>query len=34
MWVAACLFIGLEGTYQLLRGEMTAEQAEQFYRSA
>ena len=27
-------FIGLEDTYQLLRGEMTAEQAEQFYRSA
>ena len=34
MWLAACLFIGLEDTYQLLRGEMTAEQAEQFYRSA
>ena len=34
MWVAACLFVGLEDTYQLLRGEMTAEQAEQFYRSA
>ena len=34
MWVAACLFIGLEDTYQLLRGEMTAEQAEGFYRSA
>ena len=30
----ACLFVGLEDTYQLLRGEMTAEQAEQFYRSA
>jgi uncharacterized protein (DUF2236 family) len=32
--VAACLFVGLEDTYQLLRGEMTVEQAEQFYRSA
>ena len=34
MWVAACLFVGMEDTYKLLRGEMTAEQAEQFYRSA
>ena len=34
MWVAACLFVGLDDTYQLLRGEMTAGQAEQFYRSA
>jgi uncharacterized protein (DUF2236 family) len=34
MWVAACLFVGLEDVYQLLRGEMTAEQAEGFYRSA
>ncbi len=34
MWVAACLFVGLEDTYRLLRGEMTAEQAEQFYRSS
>jgi uncharacterized protein (DUF2236 family) len=34
MWVAACLFVGLEDTYQLLRGQMTAEQSEQFYRSA
>ncbi len=34
MWVAACLFVGLEDVYQLLRGEMTAVQAEQFYRSA
>ncbi|WP_445166973.1 oxygenase MpaB family protein [Mycolicibacterium sp. Dal123E01] len=34
MWVAACLFVGLEDTYQLLRGEMTPEQAESFYRSA
>ena len=34
MWVAACLFVGLEDVYQLLRGEMTPAQAEQFYRSA
>jgi uncharacterized protein (DUF2236 family) len=34
MWVAACLFVGLEDTYKLLRGEMSAGQAEQFYRSA
>ena len=34
MWVAACLFVGIEDTYKLLRGEMTAEQAEQFYRSS
>lgn len=34
MWVAACLFVGLEDTYQLLRGEMTPEQAEGLYRSA
>lgn len=34
MWVAACLFVGLEDTYQLLRGRMTPEQSEQFYRSA
>src|SRR5829696_1142525 len=34
MWGAACLFVGLEDTYQLLRGEMTPEQSEQFYRSA
>lgn len=34
MWVAACLFVGIEDAYQLLRGEMTDGQAEQFYRSA
>ncbi len=34
MWVAACLFVGLEDTYQLLRGEFTPENAERFYRSA
>ncbi len=34
LWVAACLFVGLEDTYQLLHGTMSAEQAEQFYQSA
>ncbi|BDB40451.1 MULTISPECIES: oxygenase MpaB family protein [Mycobacterium] len=34
MWVAACLFIGFEDTYQLLYGKMTEEQAEHFYASA
>jgi uncharacterized protein (DUF2236 family) len=34
MWVAACLFVGLEDTYQLLRGALPDELAEQFYRSA
>ncbi|PRC42633.1 hypothetical protein C6A85_000000109485 [Mycobacterium sp. ITM-2017-0098] len=34
MWVAACLFVGLEDTYQLLRGEMTPQQSEQFYLSS
>jgi uncharacterized protein (DUF2236 family) len=34
MWVAACLFVGLEDTYQLLLGKMTDELAEHFYRSA
>ena len=34
MWVAACLFIGFEDTYQLLNGTMTDEQAESFYQSA
>ena len=34
MWVAACLFVGMEDVYQLLRGELTPELAEQFYRSA
>jgi uncharacterized protein (DUF2236 family) len=34
MWVAACLFVGLEDTYQLLRGKLTDELAEHFYRSA
>lgn len=34
MWVAACLFVGLKDTYQLLHGSMTEEQAEEFYRSS
>jgi uncharacterized protein (DUF2236 family) len=34
MWVVACLFVGLEDTYQLLRGKMSDELAERFYRSA
>lgn len=34
MWVAACLFIGFEDTYQLLHGKMSDEQAEHFYQSA
>lgn len=34
LWVAACLFVGFEDTFQLLHGAMTDEQAEQFHRSA
>ena len=34
MWVAACLFVGLEDTYQLLRGKLSDELAAHFYRSA
>lgn len=34
MWVAACLFIGFEDTYQLLHGRLTPEEAEQFYATA
>lgn len=34
MRVAACLFVGLEDTYELLRGKLTGELAEGFYRSA
>ncbi len=34
LWVAACLFIGFEDTYQLLHGKMSDEQAESFYRSS
>lgn len=34
LWVAACLFVFYEDTFQLLRGKMTPEQAENFYRQA
>jgi len=34
LWVAACLYIGFEDTYQLLQGKMNTEQAEAFYRSS
>lgn len=34
MWVAACLFVGLEDTYELLRGKLPPANAELFYRSA
>lgn len=34
LWVASCLFVFYEDTYQLLRGKMTAEQAENFYQHA
>ncbi|CAJ1501496.1 oxygenase MpaB family protein [[Mycobacterium] kokjensenii] len=34
LWVASCLFVFYEDTYQLLRGKLTAEQAEKFYHQA
>ncbi|MFI9510519.1 oxygenase MpaB family protein [Nocardia sp. NPDC052566] len=34
LWVAACLYIGFEDTYQLLQGRMNDEQAEAFYASS
>lgn len=34
LWVAACLFVGFEDTYQLLHGKMTPQQAEHFYQTA
>ncbi|WP_280508718.1 oxygenase MpaB family protein [Nocardia flavorosea] len=34
LWVAACLYIGFEDTYQLLAGKMNPEQNEAFYRSS
>ncbi|MDO3399293.1 oxygenase MpaB family protein [Mycolicibacterium neoaurum] len=34
LWVAACLFVGFEDTYQLLHGAMSPKQAETFYQSA
>lgn len=33
LWVAACLFVGFEDSYQLLNGRMPAAQAESFYQS-
>ncbi|WP_338768223.1 oxygenase MpaB family protein [Nocardia vulneris] len=34
LWVAACLYIGFEDTYQLLQGRMNDEQAEAFYATS
>ncbi|KZM69985.1 hypothetical protein AWN90_05145 [Nocardia terpenica] len=34
LWVAACLYIGFEDSYQLLHGKMNPEQAEAFYATA
>ncbi|NKY37840.1 DUF2236 domain-containing protein [Nocardia speluncae] len=34
LWVAACLYVGFEDTYQLLSGRMNPEQNEAFYRSS
>ncbi|MGV0730798.1 oxygenase MpaB family protein [Mycolicibacter sinensis] len=34
LWVAACLFVFYEDTFQLLRGKMTPEEAENFYQQA
>ncbi|MEC3953159.1 oxygenase MpaB family protein [Nocardia sp. CDC153] len=34
LWVAACLYIGFEDSYQLLNGKMSPEQAEAFYSTA
>lgn len=34
LWVAACLYIGFEDTYQLLHGKMNPEQAEAFYATS
>ncbi len=34
LWVAACLYIGFEDSYQLLHGRMSAEEAEAFYRTS
>jgi uncharacterized protein (DUF2236 family) len=33
LWVGACLYVGLEDMYQLLRGRMNDEQVERFYQS-
>lgn len=34
LWIAACLYIGFEDSYQLLNGKMSPEQAEHFYQSS
>ncbi|WP_084514382.1 oxygenase MpaB family protein [Nocardia acidivorans] len=34
LWVAACLYVGFEDSYQMLHGKMNAEQAEAFYSTA
>ncbi|GAA4757511.1 oxygenase MpaB family protein [Gordonia alkaliphila] len=34
LWVAACLFVGIEDSHQLLHGLMDEEEAEGFYQSA
>lgn len=34
LWVAACLFVGIEDSHQLLHGVMTEDEAEAFYQSA
>ncbi|SDU56364.1 hypothetical protein SAMN04488548_1342183 [Gordonia westfalica] len=34
MWVAACLFVGIEDMHLLLHGVMTDEEAEEFYQSS
>ena len=34
LWVAACLYIGFEDSYQLLHGKMSPEEAEAFYRTS
>ncbi|WP_442790884.1 oxygenase MpaB family protein [Nocardia sp. NBC_01327] len=34
LWVAACLYVGFEDSYQLLNGRMSPEQAEDFYRTS
>ncbi|MCR8896877.1 oxygenase MpaB family protein [Gordonia sp. GONU] len=34
MWVAACLFVGIEDMHLLLHGQMTEDEAEEFYQSS
>lgn len=34
LWVAACLYVGFEDSYQLLHGKMSPAQAEDFYRTS